>query len=531
MHAVSRLIIPLIIILNAGPASAKLSLSEQLGIDSLTLTSMRPSIRSEPAGMIVARVYDQETKEKLKEVETSVQLESGEFSRPIRYFGDVRRKPGYYSFRYAVDGYTTLTVDNIRIAVDTATVVDVYLRRGTDSVLVKAGKDRRAKVKMVDLSEISSKVCTVTGRIRDAAAYTPVVGAHVVFEETGKEVRTDDSGLFAFSIDTLYVATLDIWHPLYDSIHFTINNREGYQRKTVNIDFERQRRSKSSEGTNSHPESSILFLLTSKSWGGKSIYAPTETVDLFRTYSVAEGDTFGPGNEVSLFHCNPFRLIRILSDSSVWVEYSPDLVEEGKGWGSRANLACVGAGETVFGTPTLDAGTVVRIGIQPEYSPDQTELREDSYSTSHLSSADKAATIGPCDSIEAVIERIHLTNMLAFFEGDFRKFASGFSPTFSPSENKQGLPLDEFYRRAAKGKIPDRVAGKRVGELVDIAAEKFYIMGMCGDTVGEHFWGRCEPPTFVPQAGDIYIQWPGDFQSAVIYRKQDDGWKIVAFTR
>jgi hypothetical protein len=486
------------------------------------------SMPDEPYGLLVFRIVDSETQAEMDSIDILQLVSSDKYSRPLRDWHAQWRRPGDYSFKFVRDGYMSIVVEDIRVPIDAATILTLQMKKGENDVPDRPAGDSLVSVVMASLDEVFPKN-EITGGVLDASNGLPVSDASVYCEETRQTVSTDSLGQFHIGLNIRKSATLDVWHPLYDSIRFDVTKKYIRTPKEILIYFESLRRDIDGKPMNDRGDSAVLLLVDMKGWSSFP-HQPRESINRIYTYAVLPGDIFGPTWEWVYNDCVPFRLIKGLPDESAWIQFSEQFRLISESMRSKTNFLFLADSAILLSTKTMDAGTTVSLSLQPDYSPRGLVGLRATGPAKRQSIPDEKKGADSCDVIKAQVERVHICNILALLNADFAHLAKACSHSFKPRDNKLNLPLEEFFRLASEDEFPDRFSDKRLLEIFKLRSEEMYVHEICAEPVNEGFLRKCEQNGFEPQRGDVYIYWPGAAWSggmSAVYRNEDDEWKIV----
>ena len=505
--------------------------SGQLVLDSATVERCTLRMNRDPFGLLLFHLIDADTKEPIDSVDMQFKFSDDKYSRPFNELPAHWRNPGVHSFRFSLAGYSTIDVNNIRLPEDSAVVLTIRMKKGEGTISANGQGDSLVKVVTTGLDGVFPKN-QISGEIVDDATGKLVADASVYCEESGRRQSTDDSGKFVFELGITKSATINAWHPLYDSIRFAVSKEYIHTVKKVEIHFEHQRRTVDSAPPDENIDSTVLLLADLTGWSAWGIH-PREETDIIFTFRVRPGDAFGPTEGWPYYQCLPFRLVREFPDKTAWLEFSSNFGILGESMDSRTNFIFLRDTAIHLGTKTLDGGTTVALSLQPDYSPRGLMKRPGDLPRNGSIGRPSPRVIDSCDVIKAQVERTHIRNTLALLDRDFDRFADGFSPTYQMPENTMHLPLAEFFRRGFEKEQDDTYPDRRFLELFGLYAEEISIYDACSEEPNERFIKACKRGRFIPQKGDVYIYWPeGSLGwpggSAAVYRNENGAWKIVA---
>lgn len=501
--------------------------TNNLSLDAEEVEQCMPWQGKEPDGLLVFHFIDSEMQTEIDSVDVIMKTSGGNYGRPMRKKRSYWMSPSKQSFKFELSGYLSVIVDDIRVPVDSAIIVTLQMEKGEGIVQAGVGGDSRVQVVTVSLDGAVPKN-EINGRIIDGSNGTPIPGATIFCEETDQTESTDSLGEFTIGLSLLKSVRLNAWHPLYDSVRFEINKDYIRTSKKIEISFQTQRRTMKGETIDSHSDSTILLLVDMMMWGSRML--PHEFSNKIYTYEVLPGEVFGPVMDWVYYDCIPFRLIRELPDESAWVQFSDDFRLITGTSGRKTNYTFLSDSITKLSTNSYDAGIIVSLSLQPDYSP-RGQIRQDVYrGRGYHPIPNKESDVDSCNIFKAQVERIHLGNMFAMLDGDFIRYAQACSKSYNPRENKQYMPLEDFFKLIFESPSHRKFSDKRILELFKLRSAEMYVHGICAEPANEKFLEGCKRRQFDPQKGDVYIDWPGiAFHGGLraVYRKENERWKIV----
>lgn len=485
-------------------------------------------VGNRPSGLLVFRIIDSETNKTIDDAELYRKLRVDSYENR---FGDYWKAlwvaSTYNSYKIVKKGYFSVGVDSIKMAIDSAVIVTIEMKKGIGTINVSGSGDSTVQVAKASL-EGASQRNVIIGKIMDGSIGSPVLNASVYCEETDKVVTTDSSGEYIIELNDLQSVRIHVWHPAYDSIRFEINKDYILTPTVVDILFETKRRTSDGVAIDLHQDSTILLLVDMMDWWSWGM-RPNEFSHKIYTYAVLPGEVFGPTPHWPYYDCVPFRLVRRLADKAAWVQFS---TEFGLFMGGKTNFLFLSDTTVKLNTNSYDGGTTVSLSLQPDYSPRGRMKRRDPKVRSKMINLYKKMKIDSCDIIKAQVERVHFRNMLSLLEGDFTQFAKSVSDDYRHPKNTQGLSHATFFRKWYERKYTETFEDKQLLEIFDLHAGEVYVQGKCENFVNERFINGCKWRGFVIQEGDVYVYWPkarGDVGTSisVVYRTIDSSWKIV----
>lgn len=504
--------------------------SNSLSLDDKTLQRVSMRQRREANGFLVFRYVDSETQKDIDSVDVYRKISSGKYTRSMGDWLPGWLAPDFYTFKIELSGYMSVIVRRLRVPTDSAVIVTIQMKKGVGVFNSSNFGDSLVQVAIVSLDGTFPKN-EIVGRIIDDSSGRPVPGATVFCEESNQTVFTDSLGGFVVGLNLLKSVTLNAWHPLYDSIRFSVSKEYVRTPKEIEIHFQSQRRDNNGEKIGDHSEDNILLLVDMMGWGSRS-FSPREFKSMLYTFSVLPGEVFGPTSQWSYSDCVPFRLVKKFKDEAAWIQFTHSFGLPGESWHDRTNLVFVSDTVVKLGTKSVDGGTTVALSLQPDYSPRGLIKKEDYSSHYQRMNPNDKKEFDSCDVMKAQVERINIQNILALLDGDFARFAQSVSKTYKHPENKQNMPIEEYFRRVSDGKLPDLFMGKRLLEIFEFRSVEMYVYGICDEPANERFLNDSERRQFVPRDGDVYIYWPeasGGWSGgwSAVYRREIGSWKIV----
>lgn len=322
---------------------------------------------SKPSGLLVFRFVDSESLTEIDSVDVHRKIRNGTYVSSHEGLRPSWQIPGNHSFKIYSSGYVSLFVKNIRVPTDSAVIVTIRMKKGKGEIEANGSGDSLIQVSISTLDGTFPRN-EVAGVIIDESDGLPVSGATVYCEETDQTVITDSTGRFSTELYLLKSATLNTWHPHYDSIRFEVRKRYVRTQKDIEIHFQAQRLDENGEKVCIHNDSTVLLLVDMMDWSSWRVQ-PSENLSKIYTYEVHPGEEFGPQSKWSYYETAPFRLVRLMTKEAVLIQFSKEFGMI-MGFSEHKMNPFVLTDTTIrLNSNSDDGGTTVSLSIQPEYSP------------------------------------------------------------------------------------------------------------------------------------------------------------------